>query len=242
MLTLNGGPRRTYVQLMRNLMLSGTKYHGPNIRIGGNSADESAYIPEGVVVSGYHHSHAHPDLPLPKAYKFRITDANISTYKQVVPLWNGTVVIDTTLRNATDPALAVAHLNAIERILGWDTRTALGDLFVESVEIGNEPGLFDDEKLHYRPKPWTSQEYWSEFDMYQEALVNSGFPQRRTQCCVFTSKKFADSINTELKPRSKNVRARSCLIYHGAMISDGLVGVSLAQFPSVPAWSRTGSE
>lgn len=50
---------------------------GPNIRVGGNSADESVYT------SG----------PLPPGDTYRITSADLEAYKLAIPTWNGSLTL-----------------------------------------------------------------------------------------------------------------------------------------------------
>jgi hypothetical protein len=77
MFTFNNAPRTSFVNLMNGLRnaSSGGAGRGPNIRIGGNSADESAYIPA--------------PAPLPPNITYRITAADFQAYLSAVPLWNG---------------------------------------------------------------------------------------------------------------------------------------------------------
>ena len=112
---LGGKPRSSFANLMNVLRFASGSDSGPNIRIGGNSADESVYLPSGT---------------LPTNDTYRITDADLQLYAAAVPAWNGTIVLDLNMRNPTDPTLAVNHVKAAAASIGWD--------LIEGVEIGNE--------------------------------------------------------------------------------------------------------
>ena len=58
---------------------SGTNGLGPNIRVGGNSADESAFVPS--------------STPLPSGDTYRITSADLDSYNVAIPTWNGTLTL-----------------------------------------------------------------------------------------------------------------------------------------------------
>ena len=115
---LSGAPRRSFATLMNTLRAASGSAQGPDIRIGGNSADESAWVPA--------------PAPLPVNTTYRITDADLRAYATAVPAWNGTVTIDATLRYGADPSYMVAHVAAAAKALGF----APGGL-IQGVEIGN---------------------------------------------------------------------------------------------------------
>lgn len=54
---------------------------GPNIRVGGNSADESAWVPA--------------PAGLPAGDEYRITDIDLMAYVTAVPLWGGSLTLGT---------------------------------------------------------------------------------------------------------------------------------------------------
>jgi hypothetical protein len=111
-----GGPARvSYANLMNQLRVAANSDRGPNVRVGGNSADESVWIA--------------PTTPLPVNDTYRIGPQDLACYAASVPGWNGSRVLDVNLRDAASPALAVAHLTAAQS-LGWE--------LIESVAIGNE--------------------------------------------------------------------------------------------------------
>lgn len=105
---------------MRNLhSLSGSAGHpGPVIRIGGNSAEDSCFVPDG---------HA---LPALTHCVQNITMADLVAYRRFAEVSpNCTFVIDTNLMQG-DPAVAAAHIRAIGEARLWP--------HVSAVEIGNE--------------------------------------------------------------------------------------------------------
>lgn len=109
---LGGKPRASYAALMNTLKDAGGWAAGPAIRVGGNSADESAWVPA--------------PAPLPANTTYRITDADLDAYAAAVPAWEGSVIIDTTFLY-DDPALMLAHTAAAAKRLGK---------LIESVELG----------------------------------------------------------------------------------------------------------
>lgn len=174
LLSFNGQPRRSYINLMKTLAGSATK--GVNIRIGGGSVDTSAYVPVG---------------PLPANITYRITDVDLNTYAAAVSSWGGDAVMAVTLRNESDPSLAVAHARAMSGIMGWDLVTA--------VEIGNEPNLFPQGGI--RPSPYTYSEYAADYNLYASALatetnLTSRHIQGATFCCRGFDANITEYIDT----------------------------------------------
>ena len=104
-----GKPRASFASLLNQL-----NPFGINTRIGGNSADESAWVNV-------------PD-PLPSNSTYRITQADLDAYG-AARAWNGTLTLDVTLRY-TDPKYALAHVQAA-------LASSESSLFT-SFEIGNE--------------------------------------------------------------------------------------------------------
>ena len=152
-----GGPvRMSYANLMNGLRTASHSTAGPNIRIGGNSADISVYLPTG---------------ELPAGDSYRITDSDMATYATAVPQWNGTIALDVNFRNPTDAGLAVAHAQAASRVLG-------GWPLIESIEVGNEVDLFYQDGI--RNKSYAYADYKGEFAVYAGAL-NTILPAPRIQ-------------------------------------------------------------
>lgn len=160
----NGGkPRQSFVALLQNLQAVSAE-SGPNIRVGGNSADQSVYIPA--------------NQPLPINDTYRITDADFQSYLAAVPLWNGSVTLGLNFRNSTSPALALAHVKAAIQVLPVS--------LVEGLEVGNECDLYNGNGI--RPSTFDYTQYASQFDSYQAAIGATGaiqYPriQGATFCC-----------------------------------------------------------
>ncbi len=66
---LGGAPRASLAALLNALRAAAGDAAGPNIRVGGNSADESAFVPSG---------------PLPTNSTYRITAADLQAYAVAV--------------------------------------------------------------------------------------------------------------------------------------------------------------
>jgi hypothetical protein len=103
---------------MRTLADAGGGVGGPAVRVGGNSADEAVWQPSGA---------------LPPNVTYRVTAADFAAYAAAIPQWNGSVIVDVTLRDASGGA-AAAHAAA--------AAAALPPALLESFEVGNEPDLF----------------------------------------------------------------------------------------------------
>lgn len=166
MFTFNGQPRTSFVNLMNNLKTASGGTRGPNMRIGGNSADESVYLP--------------PGQPLPNGDTYRINATDFAAYLMAVPLWNGTITPGVNFRDASDASLAVAHIQALTAMIPWSSN------LVQSIEVGNECDLFGQNGI--RPSSYSMKDYLPEFDLYQKALQSSAnvpYPriQGATFCC-----------------------------------------------------------
>jgi hypothetical protein len=138
---------------------------GPNIRIGGNSADTSWFSDN-------------PNDPLPKNITYRITSEqwrtgskvlngytscagnDLRSYLAAVPQWNGTVTIDVNFRQAADPSWAVNHITAVNTIIPWS--------LVDGIEIGNECDLYHENGI--RTPNFTYTQYDPEFGAYAKVL------------------------------------------------------------------------
>ena len=108
--------RPSLTNLMQLLSDAAGGSRGPNVRVGGSSADASAFLPA--------------DQPLPAGDTYRISDADIAAYRVALPKWNGTLTATLNFRNPSSPALALSHLKAL---LSLDSAHLL-----RAVEIGNE--------------------------------------------------------------------------------------------------------
>ena len=132
---LGGPPRSSYAALMNTLREAGSYPRGPAIRVGGNSADESAWVSA--------------PAPLPLNTTYRITGADLDAYAAAVPAWGGSIILDTTFLYDS-PALMLAHTAAAAKRLGP---------LIESVELGNEcasaegTGSVGEGTMTARPQP-----------------------------------------------------------------------------------------
>ena len=122
---------------------------GPNLRIGGNSADETWYAPNATGVQP----------PFGKGYVVSATD--IAAFAHV-KAWGGTLTVDLSLRNATDPDNAMAYAAAVHTALSADD--------IMNFEIGNEPELFV--RNGYRADPFTFWDWEGQWALYAHALVH----------------------------------------------------------------------
>lgn len=154
-------PRQSFVNLLNNLHTPGTK--GPNIRIGGDSADVMQFT----------------NLPLPKGSSHKemynaLKVDDIATYAYAA-LWNGTVTIDINILPAdttNSVEYAVAAMELLEPSL------------IDGFEIGNEPACFGNKG--YKPKGWNFGDYNRLFKRYADALQTKGLMQMpRIQGAVF---------------------------------------------------------
>lgn len=146
----DASPRTSYVNMvswLASTATGGSAQRGPNIRIGGNSADESLFIPN-------------TSQPLPPGYTYRITQADLESYK-VVAKWNGTVTIGTDMKPAT-PQYAAAHAMAVAATL--DPSVLAG------YEIGNENDLFFENGI--RPATYNYTDYDAQFEQYGNMIGN----------------------------------------------------------------------
>jgi hypothetical protein len=163
MVTFENQPRTSFVNLMKNLQQI-TGEAGPNVRVGGNSADESVYIPA--------------STPLPTNDTYRISSVDFQAYLTAVPLWNGTITPGVNFRNATSPDLAVAHISALSQAIPWSQN------LVEGIEVGNECDLYPGNGI--RNSTFYFNDYQSQFDMYASALQSqAGVPFPRIQGATF---------------------------------------------------------
>lgn len=98
-------PNPTFVRLM-NILREVNGAAGPQLRIGGNSAETSVYWPG--------------SEPLPPNQTYAIKPADLQSYAAALPLWNGSAVIDTSMFVQDNATWAVAHVAAVSEYLGWD--------------------------------------------------------------------------------------------------------------------------
>jgi hypothetical protein len=150
------------VNVLRNASAMGGGGLGPTIRIGGNSADYSLWWPPG---SG----------PLPPNQTYAITEADLRAYGAALPLFDGSIVIDTNFFVQDDTSRVSAHVAAVDRLLGWDR--------VVGVEVGNEVEIYHDDG--FRPPKWSEADYETEWRAHVAAAEAAGMPRGRVQGAVF---------------------------------------------------------
>jgi hypothetical protein len=171
---LGGSPRPSFAAVLNGLRVAAGSSKGANIRVGGNSADNSAWVPA--------------PKPLPVNTTYRITSADLSAYAAAVPRWAGTVTLDTTLRYGDDPSLAVAHVTAAGQQLGWE--------LVEGIEIGNEMDLFFENGI--RKPDYNYADYKREFAHFNRDIggVQAGRTQGGTWCSSRWATEWSDYVTT----------------------------------------------
>ena len=118
---IGGKPRVAMATVFDTLRAAAGDAAGPMIRVGGNSADESVWLPSGA---------------LPAGSNYRITSGDLDAWASVAA-FNGTLMIDCTLLYG-DPASMqkydVPLVEAAIKRLGWE--------LIEGFELANEPDLF----------------------------------------------------------------------------------------------------
>ncbi len=177
MFTFGGNARVSFVNLMLNLQQENGG-RGPNIRIGGNSADESVYIPS--------------STPLPTGDTYRISDVDFNAYNLAVHLWNGTITPGVNFRDASSGSLAVAHIKALAAAIPFS-----GGL-IDAIEVGNECDLYG--KNGIRPSSFDASQYISEFELYEQALIGeAGLPPSMIQGLTFCCHSLDSGIPSYLK-------------------------------------------
>lgn len=136
--------RPQFAQLMRNLQeINGGA--GPNVRLGGNSAEYCAYRADATKgLAG-----------MPQGVHELITNEDLQTYADAVPTWKGSMIVGLNFLDPHNSKLAVSHVLALTRILP--------DRILESIEVGNEVDMF---RRHYRKTTWDFWDYIPEFRQY----------------------------------------------------------------------------
>jgi hypothetical protein len=169
MLTFHEQPRPTLVHLMQQLQQAAGNTRGPNVRIGGDSTDESVWVPS--------------PSPLPTNDTFRLSIKDIIAYASVVPLWNGTISPGLNFREPHNPMYALAHLKALVSNMKWADQGGI----LEAIEIGNEPDLYW--KYGVRNSSFTYANYDEQFSGYLSAITPMLPSQKRIQgatfCCFY---------------------------------------------------------
>lgn len=188
-MTVNGALRQSYSNLMK-VLRDCSHSAGPNIRVGGNSADESVYVPSG---------------PLPSGDTYRITSADLQAYLLAIPTWNGTLTLDVNFRDPSSAALAVAHVKAAAAVMPWS--------LIEGIEVGNEVDLFSENGI--RDKTYNYSQYESEFDLYQGALHSqAAVPYPRIQGAVYCCSHFDNELGAYTKKFASSGVLNSISYHH----------------------------
>ena len=166
--SFRGEPRPSWRNLMNELRTVGAHHSGPNFRIGGNSADTSAFVPSGD--------------RLPAGVTYRVTDDDFAAYLAMMQQLNASLTLGLNFRNATSADLAVDHASAA--FAYKDANGSLAD-WLQSVEVGNECDLFSTNGI--RPSTYNYADYVEEFSKYSSE-IQRGIGERRVQgatfCCL----------------------------------------------------------
>jgi hypothetical protein len=191
----NGAPRATFVALMQQLAGQNGGVKGPNIRIGGNSADESAFVP--------------PPSPLPYDAKYRITPADFAAYLAAVPLWNGSITPGLNFRGGGNATLERAHAVALAAAIPWESG------LVEALEQGNECDLYV--RNGDRPAGWGAADYNREASAVMADLAaTAGVPPQRFQGLTFCCHNLDSIVDTYAAANKAHLRTLS---YHEYALS-----------------------
>lgn len=173
-------PKTAFINLMRALSQGTGGRRGPQLRIGGNSADHSVWWPSG---SG----------PLPPNMTYAITEADLQGYVAAVPQWNGSIVLDTNMFLENSTAWGVALVEAAGRVIGWGPSAPLA---IVGVEVGNEPQAYNSRSGGCRPPSWGYGDYVREFSAHVAEFTGAGLPGARIQGAVYSGheKDFFDPL------------------------------------------------
>lgn len=148
-----GTVRIPFVNLLKHLQNYNAGQRGPNIRVGGNSADTSEFVST--------------NTTLLSGDTTRASQADLDALAAALPLFNGSVVIGLNARLDTPPASDVAWALAANATLGS---------FLEAFEIGNEPNFWVYKSI--KNASFNAASYTAEFSAYVARLVAAGLPLR----------------------------------------------------------------
>ena len=152
-------PRQSYINIIDQLRLAAKGARGPNIRIGGNSADQTIFS-------------VLPNTSIPTGDNNVVTLDDILSYG-LVKKWNGTIVIGINLRNGRDPRNSVEYATS--------ALTLLDPELIEAFEIGNEPDLFSNNGIRPEHPIYDYNRYLPQFIRYVDALREQSVPMPRIQ-------------------------------------------------------------
>ena len=171
----DGSLRLPYINIMKFLRDVGGG-PGPNIRIGGNSVDQSFYT-------------TNSSNPLPSGNKYAITPHDIESFA-AARLWNGSVVLGVNLLRY-DEANTREYIDAAVR--------GIPAGILEAIELGNEPDIYYYEN-GVRTQPYTYANYSKQIDSFSMTLqkMGVGMPllQGPTTCCTDFQKSISSFIST----------------------------------------------
>lgn len=220
-----------FARLVNHLRTPGAV--GPNIRIGGDSADQVWWDPDGTrdkaksCAASYSHR---------VCVTHGITAEQMIAHAGLAEAIGGSLTLDLVMLNGTSPAWAVELARAFNNTVGWSRITA--------VEIGNEPCYFPG--LGIRAPNYTIGDFAGEFDSYAAALADVLPARRFIQGGTFGSKSgwtahqaaFAASRTETLKSWSLHGYATSTC--HGATVTmpDLMADAAAAGFGAeISGWS-----
>lgn len=188
-----GQPRASYARLM-TLLQSQSGGRGPNIRVGGDSTDYSAWFPPGTVAA----SSAASALPL--GIEYQITNEDFSAM-QSVAAFNGTFTLGlnflspfwyngTTFPNGAGPNGTAYGIQTLQGMIA--NGIPLTSPLLDTIELGNEPDIFW--MTNSRPLSYSPYQFNEESAAYLDALLQT-FPELRnrqifqagTFCCQGTA-------------------------------------------------------
>ena len=149
----NGTVRAAFVNLLKHLQGYNAGQRGPNIRVGGNSADTSEFVAA--------------NTTLLAGDTTRASQADLNALAAAVSQFNGSVVVGLNARQDLPPAFDVAWALAANATLGS---------YLEAFEIGNEPNYWVYKSI--KNSSFNAASYTSEFNAYVSRLVAAGLPLR----------------------------------------------------------------
>jgi hypothetical protein len=114
---------------------------------------------------------------------YAITANDLAAYLAAVPLWRGSIVLDTNMFLADNTTYAAALVAAAGSAIGWGGGAALD---IVGVEVGNEPQAYNSRSGGCRPPSWGYSDYLREFDEHLTAMAAAGLPPRHIQGAVYS--------------------------------------------------------
>lgn len=164
----------SFPNLLQNLKQSGPEAPGPNLRIGGNSADLTWWDPTGTRNKS---ESCKASYSGDTCIKNGLTADDIRAAQAAAKALNGSLTLDLVMLQNASASWAAEEAQAFKETINWS--------FVESVEIGNEQDLFSENG--FRSPSYSPDDYARELDMYREALApllpSEKFVQGGTFCC-----------------------------------------------------------